>query len=130
MAGVSSASTSEWYGSEHDTAVEYGSAKLPGDSMKCITNSYAESCFDPTGDKWFIGDDAADGYSVEIDWIVTTDSGERSGTCRDSWGRGVWGECNKNYTEGAAVTWHMAAYDGSTGTYHQIDYDTVGHSTA
>lgn len=84
-------------------------------SLYCVSNGHgAEACFKPYGDKIYVKDTKADGYSAV--GYFRTDYG-RTGGCRNSHGAGTWGVCNFNMKEGHKVTLWAVNVDTPTNTW-------------
>lgn len=99
------------YSFEWDDAV----ADSPGsDYLECTSTTGSYVCFQPYGDKIWVLDTKADGYSAVARWY--TDYG-RWGTCRNSLGSDQWGVCNKDMAEDGIIYYRASRYDGDTDTY-------------
>lgn len=69
-----------------------------------------QTCFEDSGDKFYVYDGTADGASAAADWW--TDYG-RFGTCWNSLGAGKRAECNYDMREGGTVYWQTCYQDRS-----------------
>ena len=76
----------------------------PPSSAPCTETTGAKICYVKDGDKWYVKDTVADGYSALAYWSsYLNHKAHRRGYCRSGLGSGVWGVCDKNYTEGSVL---------------------------
>jgi hypothetical protein len=111
---VTAAYTYEW-----NDGVATG-VPIPNPGGGCNDVTGAEGCFEPDGDKFYVKDTKADGYSAVVRWY--TDYG-RWGTCRNSLGAGKWAVCNKDFKEGYYIHWRVTRYNGDTGKW--VDPESI-----
>src|SRR5688500_3220314 len=85
-----------YFGSETDFAVVLPSGNTPadwGDDYECVGSTGVTVCYMPYGDKIFVKDTTADGYSAVGEWFIDTTDGYRSGACVNKHTAGTWGQC-------------------------------------
>lgn len=102
--------------------------KAPGISpdaqFYCVDNNHgAEACFQPYGDKVWVADYRANGYSAAAYW--KTDYG-RTGTCYDGTVDKNWHVCDYNMREGRHITIWAVNVRRSTNTWR---YWSTGRTT-
>ncbi len=111
------------YSFEWNEAVQ-GTHVWDGDTCAVTTGAYV--CFQPYGDKIWVQDTKADGYSAVARWY--TDYG-RWGTCRNANGSGTWAVCNKDFVENSHLYFRASRYDGDTDVYISPESDLLGVMT-
>jgi hypothetical protein len=68
--------------------------------------NYGLACYQRNGDYWFVKNEVGGGKVVAAIWedyYYTSSTQEhlrRRGICRNTYGKGTWVRCNKNYHEG------------------------------
>jgi hypothetical protein len=107
---LASVAPAQAYSFEWDNAAP----EVPANTSYCGETTGSEFCWDSNGDRIYVKDTKADGYSAVARWY--TDYG-RWGTCRNSLGAGQWGVCNKDFAEGYVINMRASRYDGDTGQY-------------
>jgi hypothetical protein len=106
------------------------------DEMKCAATSEPgtmEVCYEPAGDRWWVQDLESDGASALVYWFNYRDSGAspyREGFCVNSLGKGVWGQCNKDYYENSRLEGYLCTWDrGSGGIVDHARCNNNSHTT-
>lgn len=96
----------------------------PATQFYCVDNNHgAKACFQPYGDKVWVADYLANGYSAAAYW--KTDYG-RTGTCYDSTVDRNWHVCDYNMREGRHITIWAVNVRRSTNTWR---YWSTGRTT-
>jgi len=97
------------------TAVSSGPAGVEGSDgygdYNCIYSTGVKACFMPAGDKLYVRDVTADGYTAVLQWSTNG----RTGSCVNNLGAGNWGLCDKDFTEDKLI--HISAARYKSGNY-------------
>jgi hypothetical protein len=107
LAFASSAAAYEW-----DIAKR---GSYPG-GLKCTQTYGSKACFQSRGEKIWVKDTKSDDRSALAYW--TTPLVARSGYCRNRFGAGKWGFCNKRFQENIFISWSALRYDKESNTVH------------
>ncbi|MET9023143.1 hypothetical protein ABZV93_24525 [Actinopolymorpha sp. NPDC004070] len=98
----------------------------PSGTYHCISTTGSTACYKPYGDKIYVKDTKADGYSAVMRWY--TNYG-RWGTCRNPYKAGTWVVCDKDFAEGSWLNFRASRYDGETKKWIGPESDLMASTT-